>query len=189
MRWPSFSGNVGKSQVHRFPIIPRQTLWPTWPRGPSRWKLENMRYWISWHVLLLAPIQKYNFFLSKTKSDLEKHFFCDLWTLQVQVCRRKSKLRQNSVNRIFNPNALFFSLLRYLNAIYILFTYFASCIGYENDILEDISNLHIQGAKHGGKRTNLAVELRGVCEDLFFQGWTKHFNSSIIMTLKKCTTK
>ena len=36
--------------------------------------------------------------------------------------------------------------------IYIIFTYFASFIGYEDDILEVISNLHIQVAKFGGKK-------------------------------------
>ena len=50
----------------------------------------------------------------------------------------------------------FFSLLRgaiwYYNAIYILFKYFSSFIGYEDDILEVISNLHVQGAKFGGKK-------------------------------------
>ena len=65
-------------------------------------------------------------------------------------------MRQNSVNQIFNPNALFFSLLRdatlYYTAIYILFTYFASFIGYEDDIIEVISNFHIQGVKFGGKK-------------------------------------
>ena len=74
----------------------------------------------------------------------------------------------------------FLSLLRgaiwYYNAIYILFTYFASFIGYEDDILEVISNLHVQGAKFGGNKENLAeiflkVELRwahGLC---FFKVW------------------
>ena len=65
-----------------------------------------------------------------------------------------SKLQQNSVNPIFNPN-VFFSLLRgdtwHYNAIYILFTYFASFIGYEDDIIEVISNLHDKEAKFGGK--------------------------------------
>ena len=43
---------------------------------------------------------------------------------------------------MFNPNA-FFSILRgatwYYNGIYILFKYFASFMGYEDDILEVIS--------------------------------------------------
>ena len=39
-----------------------------------------------------------------------------------------------------------------LQCIYKLFTYFASFIGYEGDILEVTSNLHLQGAKFGGKR-------------------------------------
>ena len=37
-----------------------------------------------------------------------------------------------------------------------LFTYFAPFIGYEDDILEVISNLPVQGAKFDGKGTNLA---------------------------------
>ena len=36
--------------------------------------------------------------------------------------------------------------------MYILFTYFVSFIGYADDILEDISNLHVKGAKFGGKK-------------------------------------
>ena len=49
----------------------------------------------------------------------------------------------------------------YYNAIYILFTYFASLIGCEHsvNILEVISNLHVQGAKFGRKRTKLAENL------------------------------
>ena len=46
-----------------------------------------------------------------------------------------------------------------LHDITMLFTYFASFIGYEDDNLEVISNLHIQGAKFGGKRTNLVKKL------------------------------
>ena len=36
---------------------------------------------------------------------------------------------------------------RYYNAIYILFTYFVSFIGFEEDILDVISNLHVQWDK------------------------------------------
>ena len=36
--------------------------------------------------------------------------------------------------------------------LHILFAYFASFIGYEDDFLEVISNLHVQRAKFGGKR-------------------------------------
>ena len=63
------------------------------------------------------------------------------------------KSRQNSVNQIFNPCAFFFFLLTgatwYYHAIYIVFTYFASFTGYEDDIFEVISNLHVQGSKCG----------------------------------------
>ena len=63
------------------------------------------------------------------------------------------KLRQNSVNKIFNPHAFFFLPFAkwYYLAIYIVFTYFASFRGYDDDILRDISNLHVQGSKFGGK--------------------------------------
>ena len=64
-------------------------------------------------------------------------------------------LQQNSVKQIFNPHAFFFFLLAgatwYYNVIYIIFTYFASFTGYEDDIYEVISNLHVQGSKFGGK--------------------------------------
>ena len=67
----------------------------------------------------------------------------------------------------------FSPFLKVLHDITMLFTYFASFIKYEDDILEVISNLHIQGAKLGGKRTNLAenllkVELCGVHGVCFF---------------------
>ena len=96
------------------------------------------------------------------KSDLEKNIF--LWTLKFWEYRfggknmyitTNSKLRQNSVNQIFYPNAFFFFLLTgaiwYYHAIYIVFTYFASYAGYEDDIFEVISNLHVQESKFGGK--------------------------------------
>ena len=40
----------------------------------------------------------------------------------------------------------------YYNAIFILFTNFASLIGYEDDFLKVIYNLHVQGAKFGNKK-------------------------------------
>ena len=47
-----------------------------------------------------------------------------------------------------------------LNDITMLFTYpihiLQSFIGYEDAILEVISNSHVPGAEFGGKRTNLA---------------------------------
>ena len=49
-----------------------------------------------------------------------------------------------------------FSILRgaiwYYNDINIPFTYFALLIGREDDILEVISYLHVQGAKFGEKK-------------------------------------
>ena len=63
-------------------------------------------------------------------------------------------LQQDSLNQIINPNALFFFLLTgatlNYHAIYIVFTYFASFTGYDDDILEVISNLHVQESKFGG---------------------------------------
>ena len=37
-----------------------------------------------------------------------------------------------------------------VHAIHIVFTYFASFTGYEDDIFVVISNLHVQGSKFGG---------------------------------------
>ena len=39
----------------------------------------------------------------------------------------------------------------YLHSKYIIFTYFASFTGYEDDIFEVISSLHMKGSKFGGK--------------------------------------
>ena len=39
----------------------------------------------------------------------------------------------------------------YYQAIYIVFTYFASFKGYEDDIFEGISSLHFKWLKFGGK--------------------------------------
>ena len=41
--------------------------------------------------------------------------------------------------------------ISYYNAIYIVFTYLASFKGYEDDIFEVISNLHVLKCKFGGK--------------------------------------
>ena len=64
------------------------------------------------------------------------------------------KSRQNSVNQIFKPCAFFFFLLIgdtwYFHAIYVVFKYFSSFTGYEDDIFEGTSNLHIQGSKSDG---------------------------------------
>ena len=73
------------------------------------------------------------------------------------------KLGQNSVNQISNPHAFIFFLLtgasRYYQAFYIVFAYFASFTGYEDDIFEVISNFQVQGSKFGKKLTNLAENL------------------------------
>ena len=44
-------------------------------------------------------------------------------------------------------------------SLHTFFTYFVSFIGYEDDILEVISNLQVQGATFGGKKENLAENL------------------------------
>ena len=80
---------------------------------------------------------------------MEKEIFgklCNFWN---------TDLAEDFVNQIFDPWAFFFFLLTgatwYYYAIYVVFTYFASYTGYENDICEVISNLHVQGWKFGGK--------------------------------------
>ena len=73
--------------------------------------------------------------------------------------RTNFESRQKSIKQILNPNALFLSFLRgaiwNYNDIFKLFTYFASFIGHEDDILEVIFNLQIQGAKFGRKKDKL----------------------------------
>ena len=72
---------------------------------------------------------------------LGKNIF--LWTLQFWECRfgvkkcvnyNKFEIATNSVNQIFNLNA-------FLLTIYLVFTYFALCIDYEEDILFTLSKL------------------------------------------------
>ena len=59
------------------------------------------------------------------------------------------------MNKLFNTNAIFFFLLTgatwCYHAIYIVFTYFESFTGYEDDILKVISSLQVQESKFGGK--------------------------------------
>ena len=63
--------------------------------------------------------------------------------------------RQNNVNQIFKPIAFFYLLLTGdtdITMIYfIVFTYFASVKGYEDDNVEVISYFHFQEPKLGGK--------------------------------------
>ena len=92
------------------------------------------------------------------------------------------KSQQNSSNQIFNQNAFFFFLLTgatwYYLTIYIVFTYFASYTGCEDDIFEVISNLNIQGSTFSQKKWQHFAEnkkselwwVQGVC---FFQVWAK----------------
>ena len=117
-------------------------------------------------IITAAPAswQPPNIRLGKKKNFLKsKTFEVQIWRKKTHKITTNLNLHRNSVNQVFNPNALFFCFLRgaawYYNAIYILFTYFASFIGYEDDILEVISNLQLQGAIFGGKRTNLAENL------------------------------
>ena len=64
------------------------------------------------------------------------------------------KSQHNSANQIFNTNALFFFFLKvdiwYYYAIYGVLKYFASFTGYEYEIFELISSLHIQESKFDG---------------------------------------
>ena len=115
-------------------------------------------YWLWYSLLLLLVV----YFIFIIRPDLEKNSF--LWTLKIWEYRfggkiakitTNLKLRQNSVNQIFNLNALFIFLLtsatQYYHTIYLVFTYFALLTDYEDDIFECISNLHVQGSKFGGK--------------------------------------
>ena len=67
----------------------------------------------------------------------------------------KFEFATNCVNQIFNLIASFFFLLTgvawYYYTIYLVFTYLALFLEYEDNIFEIISNLHIQGSKFGGK--------------------------------------
>ena len=72
----------------------------------------------------------------------KRTFFCELWNFwETDLAKKTRKLqlilirKKNSVNQIFYQIA-----------------YFASFIGYKTDILEVISNLHVEGAKFGGKK-------------------------------------
>ena len=80
-----------------------------------------------------------------------------------RVNLNKFDTKQNSKNQIFNPHAFFFFLLTgalwYYHAIYIVFTYFASFLGYEDDILKVISNLHVQGSKFGERKWQICWEI------------------------------
>ena len=56
----------------------------------------------------------------------------------------------------------------------IVFPYFASFTGYEDDIFEVISNMHVQGSKFGGKfdkfgGKHFQIRLRGVHGVRIFQ--------------------
>ena len=83
-----------------------------------------------------------------------ENFGIQIWQEKNLLITTNLKLRQNSLNQIFNPCAFFFFLLtcsrRYYHATYIVFTYFASFTGYQDDIFEVIFNLHVQVSKFGG---------------------------------------
>ena len=74
------------------------------------------------------------------------------------------KLQQNTINQIFYPHAFFFFLLtgatRYYHAIYIVFTYFPSCTGYEDDFLKLFLICTF-------KNQNLAKNFTNFAENLF----------------------
>ena len=50
------------------------------------------------------------------------------------------------------------SLLQYYHDIFIIFTYFTSFTGYEDDILSVISYLHVEGFKIGRKMDQFGGE-------------------------------
>ena len=101
-----------------------------------------------------------------------------LWTLKLWEYRFGGKNPVNYKKKNHDKTAWimyltqmhFFLLLRgatwYYKAIYIIFTYFASFIGFEEDILKVISNLHVQGAKFGRKK------------DIFGGQYLKNLNSA-----------
>ena len=67
----------------------------------------------------------------------------------------KTRKLQQYWNKIFHPNIFFVFLFTgatwYDHAIDIVLPYFASFTGYEDDICQVISNLHVQRSKFGGK--------------------------------------
>ena len=90
----------------------------------------------------------------------KKHFLVNSETMRVKIWRKtrvnynKLKIatkqhKKNSPKSIFS---LFWGATWYYDTIYIQFTCFGSFIGYEDGILEVISNLHVQGAKFGWKK-------------------------------------
>ena len=92
--------------------------------------------------------------------DLEKIIFFELWNFgnshlagKKRVNYDKFEIATNCVYEIFNLNAFFFFLLTGASwyTIYLVFTYFALFTDYEDEILEVISNLHVQRSKFGGK--------------------------------------
>ena len=73
-----------------------------------------------------------------------------------RVNYKKFKIATKQRKSNIQPTCIIFLLLTgatwYDHAFYIFtFTYFASFIGYEDDIFKVISNLHVQGSKCGGK--------------------------------------
>ena len=67
------------------------------------------------------------------------------------MAEKKHQFRQ-ILNRDKTAQIKYLTKNHYFSPFYILFTYFASVIGYEDDILVVISNLHIKGVKFGEKK-------------------------------------
>ena len=73
-------------------------------------------------------------------------FFVNAANLRIKICRKKCvnydkiEIAQDCVNLIFNPDAFLFFLLTgaiwCFHAIYVVFTYFASFTGQEDDFLK-----------------------------------------------------
>ena len=136
------------------------------------------------HLLWINNTHQAHSFVISTRLE-DKFFFGEFWKYRYGgkkcVNYEKFKSWQNSVNQIFNPHALFFFLLTgatwYYHAIYIVITYSASFTGYEDDIFEIISNMHVQVSKFGGKFDKFGrlflflIDLRVVHGVRFFHVW------------------
>ena len=84
--------------------------------------------------------------------------------MEEKTCKLWQILNHNKTAQIKYLTQVLFSFFflkgvtQYYNAIYILFTYFALFIGYQDDILEVIF-LNVQGAKFGKKKNRFAGNL------------------------------
>ena len=97
------------------------TTRPTRPREPSWWKVRYFLFKLRQYddffrqFLLALTVSRAG---GMANTDLKKKIFVCSEIFGIQAWR-KFKLRQNSVNQIFNPNVFFFFLLK--GAIYMLY--------------------------------------------------------------------